>query len=291
MSDESVPLSADSRSATWTNFGVPVERVIEGGLSVVVNGHFNPLIFHPIWFVETDILDEDSVAEALQDKAGTYVTPELTRWVTSAFEVQVTHQSFSVATADDTLDRVLIELVAAIFDVVPHSPVSSVELERFAHLSVVPADQRTDLVSDARQADADLVEGTIGEFPQGDVVPSEAVISAMRELSAEKVWRQALPGAEVENVTVTAVEKDRTARVSVQPSAIAPNCLYIAVSESFPVSARAEGRSSEASPGGDGEDLTQVLGNVGLASAARSRQRVVELFQGLGQIPSGASLR
>jgi hypothetical protein len=108
------------------------------GESIVLRGLFNPAIFHPEWFYTNTLLREVEKQESL-DAAITL--PDVATFETNWFSFQATKDSMVFqSTQDPYFDR-LKDLVKAVLDLVPHTPIRMLGINRDAHLKLRSAEQ------------------------------------------------------------------------------------------------------------------------------------------------------
>lgn len=76
-------------------------------ISIVLIGDFNPAMFQPEWFARNDIIsvEEASIAKD-SDGAPLVVTPQITMFKTSMFEVRIEQKRFSVSCLKEPWDLV-----------------------------------------------------------------------------------------------------------------------------------------------------------------------------------------
>ena len=107
------------------------ERAIEGG-SLVLIGHFNPSIFHPLWFAKQDLL---SAAEA--DSAEVQlIHPEVAAFSIEWLSVQVTKERFTATASDFGHLEPLRDLVDGTFGILEHTPISKMGFNHDLHYRV-----------------------------------------------------------------------------------------------------------------------------------------------------------
>ena len=102
------------------------------GASVTLNGSFNPKIFQPQWFAQQGLLTQ---AEA--DAADIQIIhPQVCQFQTERFHLQVTPEQFTIATKPNTTSEPLRDLVAGVFFILEHTPVTAMGINRMMHFPV-----------------------------------------------------------------------------------------------------------------------------------------------------------
>jgi len=103
------------------------------GVAIVMIGHFNPQIFQPFWLAHHDVISEESAESA---NVG-FVHPEITSFkLDGDFTVQVQRERFSIDRAVAPLIRIA-DVASRIFgDLLPHTPISQVGINRLLHFDV-----------------------------------------------------------------------------------------------------------------------------------------------------------
>jgi hypothetical protein len=109
------------------------------GASIVLRGNFNPSIFQPFWMAQQGLISE----EAAQEATISVIHPEISHFaVEPDFILQVQVDRFQLTTATAPLIRVC-DLCSRIFgDVLPHTPINQLGINRSVHFSVGTADER-----------------------------------------------------------------------------------------------------------------------------------------------------
>ena len=99
------------------------------GFSIVAVGSFNPVIFHPIWFVRNNLIREEEGTEAnlevTHKEAAVFKTP----W----FSLQATQDRFILTSEDPTKSQPLRDLALGTFVVLEHTPIHAYGLHRMMH--------------------------------------------------------------------------------------------------------------------------------------------------------------
>lgn len=108
------------------------------GASVVLLGDFNPAVFTPAWFALNNLLRAPLAANARLDIAHAQQTEFEADWL----HLQVTPSHFTASTNQAPYSR-LRDLVAALFwDILPHTPLRSLGINRSVHFQVQNLEQR-----------------------------------------------------------------------------------------------------------------------------------------------------
>jgi hypothetical protein len=100
--------------------------------SVVVKGHFNPTIFSPAWLAVEGIISKEDSAEATIEIIAPQIAVIQLPWV----RCQVDDTSLQLTTADPQEFLRLRDLGVAILNVLRHTPVGAVGLNRAVHFGV-----------------------------------------------------------------------------------------------------------------------------------------------------------
>lgn len=103
--------------------------------SIVVVGDFNPRIFQPEWFHRYELLRPSEV-EAAVTAENFVLTEQLTNFEADWLLLQVTRDRFFAKAKDPSKFRVLGDFVAAICELLEHTPVRLLGLNRMAHYQV-----------------------------------------------------------------------------------------------------------------------------------------------------------
>ncbi len=109
-------------------YNMPLSCELEGA-SIVLIGSFNPAIFQPEWFARMSLIRASEAADAKIDVIAPPVTSFKLEWVV----IQVTTDRFTVSTADMAHLAPLSELVLGTFDILEHTPVKQMGLNRDMH--------------------------------------------------------------------------------------------------------------------------------------------------------------
>lgn len=103
------------------------------GASIVMVGSFNPGIFQPFWFAENKVISEELAASA---QIG-LIHPDISSFrLEGEFNVQVERERFSIDRALAPLIRIP-DVVCRVFgDLLPHTPINQVGMNRLIHFNV-----------------------------------------------------------------------------------------------------------------------------------------------------------
>lgn len=99
------------------------------GASIVVLGRFNPSIFQPQWFSHHELLPQE---EADAAEIG-LIHPNATMFSTTWLSWEVTQTKLAAGTNDPTMALSLRDLVLSTFQVLEHTPLLAVGLNRHLH--------------------------------------------------------------------------------------------------------------------------------------------------------------
>jgi hypothetical protein len=103
-----------------------------GACSIVLLGHFNPLIFSPLWFARNKLVTDAQAEEATVS----LIHPEVTVVKIGKIQIQVEHTRFSAETVEAPwID--LCDFVGRTFgEFLIHTPIYQMGINRFVHFSV-----------------------------------------------------------------------------------------------------------------------------------------------------------
>jgi hypothetical protein len=105
-------------------------------VGIVAVGAFNPAIFHPEWFRTHDLLPAVEIDAALGEGGVLAVTPQQTFVRFESMELIVTDARWEIRTERMDWHEDLGGVVASIFALLSHTPVSAVGLNRTGHYQV-----------------------------------------------------------------------------------------------------------------------------------------------------------
>lgn len=108
--------------------------------SIVLVGDFNPPIFQPEWFRSHELIRE-SEAEAAENRSNFVVASNLANFHAGPFEVQVTQDRFMARVSDAPSFHPLRDLVIGTFDLLEHTPVRLLGLNRMLHYGLETEDE------------------------------------------------------------------------------------------------------------------------------------------------------
>jgi hypothetical protein len=109
------------------------------GVSIVLRGNFNPSIFQPFWMARQGLITDD----AAEDARISVIHPEISNFaIEPEFVLHVQADRFSLSRATAPLVMVA-DLCSRIFgDILPHTPISQLGINRSVHFSVGSAAER-----------------------------------------------------------------------------------------------------------------------------------------------------
>ena len=99
------------------------------GLIIVVRGHFNPIIFNPVWFSSEGLIRKEEAVKAETQ----IVNPDVVSFNLDWLRLQVTRETFFVETTKDSYEDVLRDLVAGTFKLLRHTPLTMMGINRHLH--------------------------------------------------------------------------------------------------------------------------------------------------------------
>jgi len=105
---------------------------VRTGLHLLVDGHLNPLLFVPIWFLREGLLRQEEVetAQATQTADSSFLA-----FNTNDFSLVVSLDSLEIFANSDSLEPVIRDLMLNIFTLLRHTPLSMLTISRSAHLA------------------------------------------------------------------------------------------------------------------------------------------------------------
>lgn len=111
---------------------VPVLDIFGAQINVV--GEFNPPIFTPEWLRDNELLGEADT-ESAKKSAALVITPDVVRFDTEWFYLQVVRQQF-VLNSKGPLTPAFKDLATSIFSLVAHTPMSAIGLNFVADYKI-----------------------------------------------------------------------------------------------------------------------------------------------------------
>jgi hypothetical protein len=102
-----------------------------GACSIVLLGHFNPLIFSPLWFAQNKIVSDTEATEA----DIRVIHPEVTVCKIGKFQIQIELNRLSADTAEAPWVD-LLDFVTRTFSLLIHTPINQMGINRLVHFSV-----------------------------------------------------------------------------------------------------------------------------------------------------------
>lgn len=100
--------------------------------SIVVVGDFNPAIFHPLWFANNDLIRAEEADAAETEIVHREVAAFSIDWLT----INVTQGRFQAQTKQGAYYEPLRDLVLGVLDLLSHTPVRALGLNRHFHYPV-----------------------------------------------------------------------------------------------------------------------------------------------------------
>jgi hypothetical protein len=102
------------------------------GAQIVMLGNFNPGIFQPKWFASHALIRDEEADHA----QGLVFSPQVAAFTTGWLKVQVTAERFEVISEDSMHTQPLRDLVVSVFELLEHTPVTTMGLNRWAHIKM-----------------------------------------------------------------------------------------------------------------------------------------------------------
>ena len=106
------------------------------GVAIVLRGRFNPAIYQPYWFLRHNLISEQAAETA---RIGA-IHPELTKFsIDQDFSIEVDEDRFRIDTAVDPTIRIRDIVVSIFSELLPHTPIAMLGINRLVHFTVSPA--------------------------------------------------------------------------------------------------------------------------------------------------------
>ncbi|MEE9391782.1 MAG: hypothetical protein V3W41_04670 [Planctomycetota bacterium] len=107
--------------------------------TIVVKGHMNPRIHHPLWYQVTGILAEDQVQTSLVANAKLLMMPQLTQFATPGLHVQCMPDQWLATSSPNTGSESVLALACGTFERLADTPVTAFGLNVTTATDVDPA--------------------------------------------------------------------------------------------------------------------------------------------------------
>jgi len=184
------------------------------GSSIVVLGNFNPPIFTPNWLNKNGLIGDGDV-EFAEKAASLAITPDLSRFETEWFRLQVLAEQFSL-TSKGALTPLLKDLAMSIFTIVDHTPVSAIGINFEANYKLSSADE-------LHKIGDTLVPKNIWHaiYPESD---HQSVGMANLIVSIDPCKREDKPEADIKK------------NISVRRSTVTPNGIFFSFNDHYTIS-------------------------------------------------------
>lgn len=101
-------------------------KIAQDEASIVLVGTFNPAIFHPAWLARHGLIQDPEAEAADVQLIGGEVAVIALKWA----RIEVTRDRFIVRSNDETHFEPLRDLVVAIFQLLEHTPVTQIGINR-----------------------------------------------------------------------------------------------------------------------------------------------------------------
>jgi hypothetical protein len=110
-------------------------KIVEDSSSVVLIGSFNPAIFQPAWFAAKGLIRETEATGAdIQ-----VVHPDVASFRADWLSLTVTRERFQALASDPAHQLLLRDLVAGTFQLLEHTPITRIGINRVVHFSFADA--------------------------------------------------------------------------------------------------------------------------------------------------------
>lgn len=110
-------------------------------LSLVLVGNFNPKIFHPSWLAKNELIRNHEAENANIELIHNDVSIFSLEWL----KIQIMLDKFSAITEQEPYFEVTRDLVAGIFKLLQHTPISAIGINRGAHIQMRSKDSWNEL--------------------------------------------------------------------------------------------------------------------------------------------------
>lgn len=230
------------------------KRVAVAGVTVALTGSFNPRIFQPEWFKREGLLFGDFEDDAAQAE-DTLVYRTLTRWRTDSMTLEVTPDEFRASTLDESFEPSLRELLIRTFELLKHTPVGRVSIERWVHYWLGSSYEQSDidgnsqpppveandiecpkqpLSDDASEAELDARKEAELDARE-EVVLTPEVRTALDALVPPKPWAEMLRSPYIDTARFVgdwSLDPEVSLSIEVEPSRMVPGALFVGFSQS-----------------------------------------------------------
>jgi len=95
-------------------------------IAIVVLGNFNPMIFHPLWFAQNDLIAEQEVEQAKE----VLTSDEVSTFQLNDIHFQIERERFGLTTKDASKAQTVRDLVRGSFSLLEHTPLTVVGLNQ-----------------------------------------------------------------------------------------------------------------------------------------------------------------
>ena len=102
------------------------------GLIFVLRGHFNPIIFSPVWFASEKLIRKEEAEKAETQVIHTDVVSFNLDWM----RLQVTRDMFFVETIKEPYEEILRDLILGTFKLLRHTPLKLMGISRSEHYRI-----------------------------------------------------------------------------------------------------------------------------------------------------------
>ncbi|HME08770.1 MAG TPA: hypothetical protein VKG25_17060, partial [Bryobacteraceae bacterium] len=202
-----------------------MRAVEKEGASIFLAGSFNPAIFQPHWLGSQGLIRPEEAENAAIGIIGSQVADFQTDW----FRMQVLQNRFTVQCLDATYYGPIKDLVAGIFSLLRHTPVSRLGMSRYFHF----------------QMDSLEIWHEVGH-----------------ELAPKEIWRPLIQAPGLRSMTIEGRRsemEDGTVFVKVEPSSLVQPGVFVEVIEDFVRFSEDEDQDAQWVPGRIGKQWDAVL--------------------------------
>jgi hypothetical protein len=195
------------------------------GIHIVLNGSFNPAVFHPRWLADHSLLSPEAADYAIEGglERQFIVSPPITVFVADWLTVNVRQEQLTVTTADEAREPDLKTFASGLMMLLPETPIDAMGMNYSAHFRAQTADSWNDFGD--KFLPKELWEGVIPEGPWVKRPDGQRV--GLRSMMVEVARDETRPGGIL--------------RIEVGPSVhVLPYGVYVSLNDHFQV-AKAEG--------------------------------------------------
>ena len=113
------------------------------GVSIVLNGAFNPAVFHPKWLADRELLSQEVAQHAVEQTSPQplIVTAQFTSFVADWLTVQIRQEQMMFYTVEEAREQDLRDFGVGVLSLLPENPVDALGINCDAHFRVASEEQ------------------------------------------------------------------------------------------------------------------------------------------------------